>query len=81
MNRRSAIGLSAGMAVLGASAVSPGWGEPQRNDSAGGFRWLHDFARKGAGASDDTGTLQRAIDFVRDLGLRTKDTSCLPSLL
>jgi len=81
MNRRSAIGLSAGMAVLGASAVSPGWGEPQQDDSAGGIRWLHDFARKGKGTSDDTGTLQRAIDFVRDLGLRTKDTSCLPSLL
>ncbi|MFM0054948.1 hypothetical protein PQR64_04940 [Paraburkholderia phytofirmans] len=46
-----------------------------------GFRWLDEFAAKGAGASDDTGTFQRAIDFVRNIALRTSDTSCLPALL
>lgn len=81
VNRRSAIGLSAGVAFLGAGAVSRGWGESVDNPAPNGFRWLGEFAAKGKGASDDTGTFQRAIDYVRNLALRARDTSCLPSLL
>ncbi|CAE6820494.1 hypothetical protein [Paraburkholderia nemoris] len=81
VNRRSVMGLSAGVAILGAGAVSRGWGESTANQSQNGFRWLSDFAAKGKGASDDTGTFQRAIDYVRNIALRTRDTSCLPSLL
>lgn len=81
MKRRSVMGLSAGVAVLGATAVSRGWGESTVERSQNGFLWLSDFAAKGTGTSDDTGTFQRAIDYVRDIALRTRDTSCLPSLL
>ncbi|MDR6407096.1 hypothetical protein [Paraburkholderia terricola] len=81
MNRRSAMGLSAGIAVLGAAAASPERGEPQADQFPNGFRWLHHFAAKGKGTSDDTGTFQRAIDFLRNIALRTRDTSCVPALL
>lgn len=81
MNRRSAMGLSGGMAVLGAAAISRGWGESVGSPSPNGFRWLGDFAAKGKGASDDTGTFQRAIDYVRNIGLRSRDTASLPALL
>ncbi|MFM0345038.1 MULTISPECIES: glycoside hydrolase family protein [unclassified Paraburkholderia] len=81
VNRRSAMGLSAGAAILGATAVSRGWGESIENRSPSGFRWISDFAAKGKGATDDTGTFQRAIDYVRNIALRTRDTSCLPALM
>ncbi|MFT4068083.1 hypothetical protein [Paraburkholderia sp.] len=81
MNRRSVMGLSAGVAMLGAAAVSRGWGESAVDSPQNGFLWLSEFAAKGKGASDDTGTFQRAIDYVRNIALRTRDTSCLPSLL
>jgi len=81
VNRRSAIGVSAGVAILGASAIPRGWGEPVDNAASNGFRWLDEFSAKGKGASDDTGTFQRAIDYVRNLALRARDTYGLPSLL
>jgi len=81
VNRRSALGLGASIAILGASAASRASRESFDSAPSNGFRWLSEFAAKGKGASDDTGTFQRAIDYVRNLALRTQDTSCLPSLL
>ncbi|REG50342.1 hypothetical protein B0G80_6767 [Paraburkholderia sp. BL6669N2] len=81
MNRRSIMGFTAGATVLGASVVSRGWAQTTEKQTPHGFRWLDEFARKGTGASDDTGTFLRAIDFVRNIALRTHDTSCLPALL
>jgi|GEM_PF-2202047 len=81
VNRRSALGLSAGVAILAASAASRASRESVDGMPANGFRWLGEFALKGKGAGDDSGTFQRAIDYVRNLALRTRSTCCLPSLL
>ncbi|MGF6573520.1 hypothetical protein ABH945_005641 [Paraburkholderia sp. GAS333] len=81
VNRRSIMGLSAGVAMLGATAASRGWSESAVAPSQNGFLWVTEFAAKGKGSSDDTGMFQRAIDYVRNIALRARDTSCLPALL
>lgn len=79
MKRRSmlasSIGAFAGVSVLGCqrSAADP---VVSRRDGPN-FFWVHEFGKTG---DDDATTLQRAIDFVRDIATRTNDTSHLPAL-
>lgn len=79
MKRRSmlasAVGAFAGVGVLDCkrSVAEPVISRSQEPN----FYWVHEFARAG---DDDATTLQRSIDFVRDIAIRTNDTSHLPAL-
>jgi hypothetical protein len=79
MKRRNVLASVVG-AIAGASALAS-----QRSivdvansrSNEPGFHWVHEFAKAG---DDDGATLQRAIDYVRDIAIRTGDTSHLPAL-
>jgi hypothetical protein len=81
MSRRAMLSLSTG-AMLTVSVARAAASRSSSDDaSPRGFLWLDAFESGARGTSDDTGTFERAIDFVRSAAFRTGDTSQLPCLL
>lgn len=81
MNRRSALTLAAAGSLIGAAGNSRVIAQQPLDSFPNGFRWIHEFASRGAGAGNDTSMFQRGIDYIRGIAMRSRDTSHLPALL
>ncbi|RAR54206.1 hypothetical protein C7401_12537 [Paraburkholderia unamae] len=80
MKRRALLTLSAS-SIIAAACDRAVADKPQLVNPGRGFRWISEFENAGSGNRDDAATLQRAIDYVREIAERSQDTSQLPVLL